>query len=268
VGAAAAVLLVLGWALADAFQRYGQTEQAVSLALEEAQHRQEEGKVPEALSAARRAEGLAQGGTAGEGLRRRVHQRVADLKLLADLEEVRLEMTASKDGHFDWGAADAQYGQTFLNAGLDVEALSVEEAGERIRATTVAGELAASLDHWALTRRILRGADDASANKLLGVARCADLDPWRTRMREALELRDRQALRELAASEDVSQLSPATLDVLGTALVEDKEALAQKETFLREAQRRHPNDLWLNFNLYEFYPRPTRYRPPELLSGA
>jgi tetratricopeptide (TPR) repeat protein len=72
-------------------------------------------------------------------------------------------------------------------------------------------------------------------------------------MREALERGDRPALRELATSEEVFRLPAATLYVLGRALREDKAVGGQSEAFLREAQRRHPNDFWLNYTLFSFF---------------
>jgi tetratricopeptide (TPR) repeat protein len=134
-----------------------------------------------------------------------------------------------------------------------VEAVPAEEAGARIGRSTVAAELAAVLDEWAAIRRQIRGGDDPSWKALLRVARAADPDVWRTRVREALERWDRQALRELAASEEVFRHPAATLSELGTALLEDKAVGGQSEAFLREAQRRHPNDFWLNCNLFSFF---------------
>jgi tetratricopeptide (TPR) repeat protein len=213
------------------------------------------------LSAAWRADGLLAGADVDEALRQRVRARLADLELLDSLENIRLEReTAVKDGHFDSEWADGLYGQTFRDAGLDVEVLPVEEAAERIRQSTVAAELAAVLDHWASIRRKIRGADDSSWKHFLEVARAADSDTWRRRVRQALERRDEQALLAVASSEEVFRLSPATLSVLGLALLEDKHALGQAEAFLREAQRRHPNDFWLNINLYHYF---SLMQPPQ-----
>jgi tetratricopeptide (TPR) repeat protein len=159
--------------------------------------------------------------------------------------------------------ADALYGRTFRDAGLDVEGLPAEEAGQRVAASTVAAELAGVLDSWASTRRENRGPDDPSWKHLVQVARVADPDAWRTRVRDALVRTDRQALLSLASSEEVFGLAPATLFVLGHALRMGTESSArnpgptggdaQVEVFLRRAQRRHPNDFWLNENLVSFF---------------
>src|SRR5579883_881274 len=244
----------VAWTRYDRAIRREANQQVILAALKDSQDAQEQRLSAEALSAARRADGLLAGADVDEALRQRVRTRRADLELLDKLENVRLEkMTAIQDDHYDWKGADDLYGQTFRDAGLDVEALSVEEAGERILRSTVAVELASILDHWARTRQNVRGPEDASWKTLLHVAELADPDTWRTRVREALKRGNRQAVLALACSEEVWYLSPATLVVLGTVLPDEKEYRSQVETCLREAQRRHPNDFWLNYDLSEFY---------------
>jgi tetratricopeptide (TPR) repeat protein/serine/threonine protein kinase len=242
----------IGWVARDAAARRTAMEQAINLAWEESLDWQRQRRLPEALSAARRADGLLAGADVDEALRQRVRTRLADLELLEKLANLRLEqLNAVKDDHFDTEGVDALYGQTFREAGLDVEGLPVEVAAERIRESTVAIELAAVLDHWFLIRRTIRGVDDPSWKALLRVARLADPDVWRTRVREALERRDRQTLREMAASEEVFRSPPLTLEILGMAFRSEEER-GQGEAFLREAQRRYPNDFRLNDDLREF----------------
>jgi tetratricopeptide (TPR) repeat protein/tRNA A-37 threonylcarbamoyl transferase component Bud32 len=260
LGLAACLLLALmlagyvAWTRHDRALQSAGLELVIKAALEESGSLQEQRRLSEALSAARRADGLLAGADVDEALRQRVRARRADLELLDKLENVRLEkMTAVKNGHFDWEGADGLFGQRFRDAGLDVEALPAEEAGARIGRSTVAAELAAVLDHWALTRQRIKGADDPSWKTLLRVARLADPDAWRTRVREALERRDRQALLGVATLEEVFDLPTVTLSVLGSAFLVDKEARGPAEVFLREAQRRHPNDFWLNYNLLRFF---------------
>jgi tetratricopeptide (TPR) repeat protein len=275
-GAAAALVMGLavlagsiGWVARDAAARRTTMEQAIASAWEESLSWQERRRLSEALSAARRAEGLLAGAAVNEALRQRVRSLRADLELLDRLENIRLDReTEVQDGHFNQKGADGLYGQVFQVAGLDVEGLPVEEAAEHIGRSTVAAELAAALDHWAGIRRTIRGADDPSVKALLRVARLADTDAWRMRLREALERGDRQALREAAVSEEVLGLEPVTLSVLGSALLDDQEARGQMEAFLREAQQRHPNDFWLNYNLWRFFKTMQPPRPEEVIRFA
>ncbi len=253
----------VGWAVRDQEARRSATARAVAALHEESASWQASRRVPEALSAARRANGLLTGVDADEALRQRARARLADLELLERLENIRLEkMTEAKDGGFDDKGADDLYGQTFRAAGLDVEALPVTEAAERIRRSTVAIELAAMLDQWAMLRRtvkreeeLIMGKEDPSWRHLLRVARLADPDVWRTWLRKSLERRDWKALRAAARGEEAVHLPVATLLVLGLAITEQKtsdhltprDALDQAEALLRKAQRRHPNDFWLNY---------------------
>jgi tetratricopeptide (TPR) repeat protein len=239
----------IGWVANDRAIRRATTQEGVYAAWEESQTWQRQGRLPEALSAALRAAGLAAGGVADEDLRRRADARVADLRLLEKLENVSLEYASSAkdlpDGrsYFDGELADRLYRDAFRKAALDVADLPAAEAGARIRGTTVAAELAGVLDYWAAIRRDIHGPADPDWNHLLQVARAADPDDWRARLREALE--KGRLLLELEASEKVFRLHPTTLHALAKVLPKEARALA----LLRKAQRRHPDDFWSNANL-------------------
>jgi serine/threonine protein kinase/Flp pilus assembly protein TadD len=258
VWSAATILIVsslvlagtLGWEARDRAARRLVTEEAVGLALHETQHWQEERRIPDALSAARRAEGIALAGPTSETVLQRVRARVADLQLLVDLENVRLEMTNTTDeGRFDTAGADELYAQEFRKAGLDLETLPVEEAAERIRGKTVATELSAVLDYWAFIRLGLRGPEDPKRTKFYRVACLVDPDTRRMQAREALHRAEPKALLAAVPGE-VTDVPVATLYVLGFALSCNKQASLQAEAFLRKAQSRYPDDFWLNHNLY------------------
>src|SRR5262249_41639647 len=97
---------------------------------------------------------------------------------------------------------------------------------------------------------------------LLEVARAADPDDNRNRIRDALQRKDTQALVDLAASygaaapgqqpaedgEQLASLSVQTVqffsEVLGMAGAYEAEL-----ALLWQAQKLHPSDYWLNFNL-------------------
>jgi serine/threonine-protein kinase len=265
VGAAACVVLMLtvlagsaGWVLGDRATRKKETAREANAALADAAQRQDEGRVPEALAAARRAAWLVDTGVADAALRQRVQARRADLELVADLEDARLQVSAVKEGHFDWELGDRLFAEAFQRARLDVEALSAEEAGQRIRESSVATEVAGALDYWALNRRNSRGSADRSWQHLLRVAREADPDAWRDRVRDALGRLDQQALHDLAKSEDVSRQPLLTLAVLGTALVWVG-AVEPAEALLRQARQKHPGDFWINHTLGQAL---TKARPP------
>jgi tetratricopeptide (TPR) repeat protein len=241
----------LGWVHHGREMQRAAMERAVLTALEESDSWQAQRRLPEALSAARRAAGLLAGGDADDALRQRVWGRVADLEKLDKLQNVHLErvfldrVAGGKSGL-------ALYEQTFREAGLDVEALPREEVAERISASTVAAELAGVLDEWAWYRRKVKGEGDTGWKDLLWIARTAEPEAWRNGVRDALECRDLKALAALASSDKVFRLMPPTLYVLGDALLRDKRAASQAEGMLREAHRRQPDDFWLNINLFDF----------------
>jgi tetratricopeptide (TPR) repeat protein len=249
--AVAAVTVTLGWMAHDRTVRREALAEVVKAALQDSTRGQEQGRLPEALSAARRAHGLLAGTDVDPALAQAVRERLADLELLDRLENIRLtKATEVKEGHFDNAGLAASSHEAMREAGFDVTALSAEEASQRVRASSVAIELAAVLDEWAMW---LPDTPESRAHLLFEIARQSDPDPWRCRMREALERHDYRLLREMAASEEVLRLSPPSLLVMATYLRGGKEDRDQVERFLREAQRRHPSDFWLNTTLFDFY---------------
>jgi tetratricopeptide (TPR) repeat protein len=188
-------------------------------------------------------------GVADAALRQRVGVRRADLELVAQLQEARLQIAAEKTaGHYDFELGDRLFAEAFRGSGLDVEVLSPEEVGERLRASSVALELAAALDLWAVIRRKFTGRADLKWTHLLRVARAADPDGWRDRVRDALEREDRQALVDLARSEEVLHQPPLALSTLGSVLG-FMGAIEPAEALLRQARQRHPGDFWVNNDL-------------------
>jgi serine/threonine-protein kinase len=181
-----------------------------------------------------------------------------DQKLLAKLVDIR----SAKADDLDGSMTDMDYANAFTEAGIDTAALSPAEVGAKIRArpATVRVALAAALDDWAAVRRGKRG-DKAGAQRLTEVASPADPDPWRNRLRHALQAaskRERLAdLKDLAKSARVEEMPAVSLNQLGAAL-RDAGELTGAEGVLREAQRRHPGDVWLNYNLAECLERLAR----------
>ncbi len=258
----AALLVVgsLGWVVRDRTAREQEitrsraTRQAavkerVTLALEEAGKCRKEGRWRDALDAAKQAEVLAVAGD--EETHRRAREVLGDMRMLANLEDVRARSTAGASG-FDLEAEDAGTARAFRRYGIDVDALSRDEAARRIRARDVRYELAVFLDSWSHVRRRLALLGTKRAGKgwreLLEVARLADPDPWRDRFRKAVLNGDRKALVELAASAPLASLPVETVDRLGDALL-GKDTVREAAAFLKKGQRLHPQDYWINVNL-------------------
>jgi tetratricopeptide (TPR) repeat protein len=267
--AVGAVAGTIGAAVRDRQIRREAVEQEANLALAEADRLQSAGKYAEALSAAKRAEGLLTTG-GSDDLRQRASLRRGDLELVEKLAEVRIrrsEEDLQRRFFFDLARADDDYTQAFRAYGVDVDSLEPEEAARRIRERSVPVELAAALDDWAITRRNLNPGAELDWKRLLVVARAVDPDDGRRRLREALERRDQKALIELASADQVLELPPVTLALLGDAL---REAGALKDAvdFLRKAQQLHPGDFWLNYGLVHSLLEVQPPRPGEALVFA
>ena len=97
--------------------------------------------------------------------------------------------------------------------------------------------------------------------QLTEVAQSADSDPWRNKLRTALLQRNKVAtlgeLRELAGSARFDALGPVSLHLLALTLDTCGDPAAAENVF-REAQRRHPDDVWVNFGLAQVLERRAR----------
>ena len=256
----------LGWVARDKAARQTAIEVEVDLALTEAERLQGQQKYPEALSSAKRAEGLLAGGGRAE-FHDRVREVRKDLDMVLRLEEIRLQgAIASLAGDaFDDTPTDSKYAQAFRDYGIDVVTLEPGEAAEQIRRRPIRLELAGALDGWADARK--RHSKSEDWKRLLALARAADPDDWRNRVRGALERQDREALLQLAASERGATLPPITLVTLARAMrsvgdsKKEVRPLVGNHSFflndnapaaaalLRQAQRQHPGDFWINYEL-------------------
>jgi eukaryotic-like serine/threonine-protein kinase len=252
IAVAGLILLVLftltggiAWNVRDRAARQAALEQEVNLAFEESERLQAQAKWPEALSAAKRAEGLLAGG-AGDELRKRIQQLRKDVEMVLRVEEIPLLRSDFKEDRWDFVAADQAYAKAFADYGIDVPGLPVEEAVARIRSRpSIADTLVAAVDDWAFVRGEI---DRAGGSALRAVARAADADPWRQQVRDAAMRKDTRKLTDLAASRDLLRQPPTSL----LRLSKNLRALGLTEAeikVLRQAQLQYPGDFWINYNL-------------------
>jgi serine/threonine-protein kinase len=256
VAALALCVLVLlgsgvGWIVRDRQARQGRIAAQVELILNEVDALQTQQKWPEALAATRRAEAIIAAGEADPATALRVREQLKDLEFIDRLEQARMLQAAWVGQAFDSVTADRAYAQAFRDYGVDVDELAVEESIKRIKTRpklTVA--VAVALDAWFGARaRINHGAADWK--RLIDVARGIDPEPVRDRIRATLgrptaEVRDE--LRWLAESIDVRAHAPATIQRLARNLRQTNQMDVAVQ-LLRDAQRVHPDDFWLNYDL-------------------
>src|SRR5262249_7279291 len=155
-----------------------------------------------------------QGGLLSPELQRRVEQLQKDVRMLAELERIRLDQTAVRDGHFDNAGSALEYATAFREYGIDAEALTTADVAEMVRNSAIRKHLVAGLDDWALA--LPRSSHEAQ--EVLAVARQADPDKWRNRLRDMVETKKPGDLEQLAGSAPVEQLPVATLALLGRSL--------------------------------------------------
>jgi serine/threonine protein kinase/Flp pilus assembly protein TadD len=199
----------------------------------------------EAKALAERADGLLAGvGSNGE-LQRRVDRLMADQRMAVRLEGIRLTQGLLKWESSGRTPADPTYASAFREYGIDVQELDVDASVERIRASSISDQLVSALDDWI---RIKAPAESAAQARLRSIADGADSNEWRRRFRALAGERNRKALEELADRLEVRSLHPATVVLLGLALVETG-AADKAVAVLAAAQQRTPNDLWLNVAL-------------------
>jgi serine/threonine protein kinase/Flp pilus assembly protein TadD len=240
----------------------------------------EEERWPEALSAAQRAEGVLDRDGADPGLVQKAHTLVVDLEMVRRLQEARLVGIAVKlgyekthapggsviDDHFsvvddylEDEASDAAYAAAFRDYGLNVDGLDPQAAAEQVRARSIHGQLVAALDDWALAQKALKREGWAHR---LAVARAADPDRWRNRLRDYLEGNDPKALEEAAAADNAHDWPAQNLVQLGR-LARGTTSAERVAAVLVRAQRRCPGDFWINEQLGLLLLEPPTLRPEE-----
>jgi serine/threonine protein kinase/Flp pilus assembly protein TadD len=243
----ASLLLVALLAFAFGFILWWVRQQAAAesearVAFDEAVRWQQEERWPEALSAIRRAQAALRGFGANSSLRRQVDDLGKDLEMAQRLEDARFQMI---DGDIDFEACSAAFAAAFQWYGLDLEHRDPTKAGEQIRSRSIAMQLVTALDHWASLRR----REGELWKHLVAVARAADPDEWRDRLRDAWVRRDGKAVDELVASADVAKLPPATLLLLLGLPSQEVSSGERVVALLQRSQQRHPDDFWLNYTL-------------------
>jgi serine/threonine protein kinase len=241
----------VGWVTHDRTSRRAAIETQVNVALDESKNWYQADRLSEAISAVRRADGLASSGGAGDLLKELVSRWERDLETVQRLEEIRTSLMGIEITN----ARDQAYQQTFRDIGIDFESVTAQQAALQVRRSPIKKSLIEALDYWSQAAR--SGADDSAKKragsffkKLLAVARLADTDPdpWRTQLRDAVQRGDETIVLKLANAPEVVDQSPDTILLLVRALT-DKRRFEEAAELLRQVQLRHPSDYWINDEL-------------------
>jgi tetratricopeptide (TPR) repeat protein len=173
-------------------------------------------------------------------LRGQVNQAWDNLELVENLDAARLRASTLVAGRFDRAGAEPLYEETFAKAGLSEPRADSETVAARVRNSPVRAEIVAALDNWASITQ-----DPTRLAWLLAVARAADPDASRDRLRQPELWRDGAGLTRLVQELPVDELSPQ----LATALARGLRKTGGAVPLLSAAHSRFPQDFWLNFEL-------------------
>ena len=103
---------------------------------------------------------------------------------------------------------------------------------------------------------------------LLRTAQGIDPDPYRGRIREALESADLSSqaavLRKLAEEPTAGQLAPSSATLLASALVSSGD-MAAAVALLKRSVERNPSDLWVNYDLATYLKASSPSQPDEAI---
>jgi serine/threonine-protein kinase len=246
----AAVLMALaaaGWAGWVIGQRT-QFAHAVEADLREVVRLQQLSALPEARVALEQAQ-LRFGNDGPTWLGSHLDQARRDQQLLEKLEAIRMTRSTFVEGRenhladvrFNNARANREYQTAFRDAALGEPPDDPDGAARRIKASAVRKPLVAALDDWAVC-----STDGFRRNWVLGVARAADPDAWRDRVRDPTAWGDVEALAELAREAPVAEQPPSVLLALGERL---QLAGGDGIELLRRVADQNPDNFWVNFTL-------------------
>jgi serine/threonine-protein kinase len=209
-----------------------------------------------ANEAANQAKDLVLAGPIDEPARQELEERITELQqeawqaekdrvVVQDIELIRLQQAQVEGIDFNRALAVREYARTFADYGIDVKTLEPAETAVRIRRCEIGTDLIAALDEW-----LIDEWDEATKQRLFQVFKALDPDPaaFRNQVRDAVVRNDIAALRRVAVAREVQDLPPTALEILGERL--DKwRAWDVAVAMLRTAQRRYPDDFWINMRL-------------------
>jgi tetratricopeptide (TPR) repeat protein len=238
---AAVVLLAAAglWLVQQRAQRHAELRNEVGTAVAQAESLHKGFHFPEARELLEEAQKRVEP-TGPDDLRQQVKQARADLELVAGLDAARMRAATPVRGRYKTDEAEPLYEQSLAKVGLGGPGDDIEAAAAGVRDSARRAEIVAALDDWASLT-----PDPARRAWLLAVAREADPDPIRDRLRQPGLWDDGPGLAKLVKELPVDGLSPQ----LATALARVLRKTGGSATLLRAAQARSPQDFWLNYEL-------------------
>jgi serine/threonine-protein kinase len=174
-------------------------------------------------------------------LRERIGAAARELDLVDRLQAIRRARGFGSDHDTQQPATDRAYEAAFATAGIGKVGEDTAQVARRIRDSTCRLALVAALDDWNYCV-----SAKPRLHWLLEVARAADPDPWRDRMRTPSLWNDVAALQDLAATAKLAEQPPTLLLMLAQLL--ERQGIGSLG-LMRRIQFAHPSDFWTNFCL-------------------
>jgi serine/threonine-protein kinase len=273
---AAIVLLLAGagvaWAYWNRAERRQLVADEVNAILADADRTAAQGDWAAAEQLGLRADAVLNVNDAGKQVRAKVTQKIEDYRN-GDSEEKtvrtlnRLRLSSNSPPH----EMDRRYAEAFQSIGLDIDRRDPLEIGKTIAAIKdkrLRDQYLLALDDWSLRfgppgsgsrsgdpggpppDRPPRGQgapppSPERRRRVLETALHADDDPWRNRLRRAIQSDNRDELRSLAADLEKSKPSAASIILLSHALGGSPDG--SPIDLLLRAYRLYPDDYWVNF---------------------
>ena len=218
-------------------------DQRAALILQESLTLQGQEQWTAALASARRAADLLDT-ESDPNLRARIAWQTTDLQLLETLERARIDSLGVdvKESRISHEGLPERFAAAFREAGLDLHALGPEAAAARLKESAIRDQLIAVLWFWLNT-----DSSPQTRDELRTLLRAVDQTSPARRALDAGEAQDVQALRELVEQTNYATL-PADMAWVVSLRLSRHDRNLSREWLLR-AQRVHPSDFWINFNL-------------------
>jgi serine/threonine-protein kinase len=164
-----------------------------------------------------------------------------DRLMAFELDKIRFEASSPVDGNISLWRAAPKLSRVLREAGYDIEQDSPDQSAAYLRQSPIRLPLVAALDFWALVTR-----DEPLRRRLSEIARQADPDPWRDRVRQPVDWKDASRLESLAREANLATQTPQLLAAVAQRL---RLAGGDAPGLLRRAVVEHPRDFWLYFEL-------------------
>jgi serine/threonine-protein kinase len=234
---------------AEAVQRHQELRREVDMALVQAASLRREFYFDEARNLLRRVRQRLE--AAGpDYLRRQINRGLSNVDLAERLDAVRTQ-AATIAMRRDPVEIEPQYESAIAEAALDREGDDPALVAATARKSAVRAEIVAALDDWASITH-----DPARLTWLLAVARAADPDSARDRLRDPDLWQDGDQMTRFIKDLDPTELSPQLATALGrVAHRKNVDAVP----LLKAAQSHFPQDFWLNLQVGNAVHRVGRY---------